>query len=254
MGRPSCEEEPPSLSLVCVTLARAWLCRASPDSSCQGPGSALPPGQAPPHSRVVPAAVPIAHFPSAWYSVCWGQTAAPSDSPLHPGERTGWLSPSPPSSTPQWDAVPETIWCLFLSLADFSSQLSAKWSASSLCASLMFLPCMNDISHWENICFLVRTLGMLTGSSDDNHVLQVNSFSECTAGKELRLSHDGSLLRLQLLGLGREDLHLVLPGIRDGPQSTVPARTAGLKWRRPTPCRWGQSLALLPDHTQDKPV
>lgn len=80
----------------------------------------------------------------------------------------------------------------------------------------MFLPCMNDISHWENICFLVRTLGMLTGSSDDNHVLRVNSFSECTEGKELRLSHDGSLLQLQLLGLGRKDLHLVLPGIRNG--------------------------------------
>lgn len=81
----------------------------------------------------------------------------------------------------------------------------------------MFLPCMNDISHWENICFLVRTLGMLTGSLDDNHVLRVNSFSEYIAGKELRLRHDGSLLQMQLFGLRRKDLPLVLPGIRNGP-------------------------------------
>lgn len=77
LGRWPCEEEPPSLSLVCVALARAWLCRESPDSSCQGPGSALPPGQAPPHSREVQAAVLIAHFPSAWYSICQGANRCP---------------------------------------------------------------------------------------------------------------------------------------------------------------------------------
>lgn len=59
-------------------------------------------------------------------------------------------------------------------------------TASSLCVSL-FLPCMNDISHWEKICFWVRTLRMFTGSLDDNHAMQVNSFSVYRAGKEQRL-------------------------------------------------------------------
>lgn len=102
----------------------------------------------------------------------------------HPNDWSEWFS-SPSSSIAEWDAIPETIWCLFLSLA-FSSLLSAKRTASSLCVSLMFLPCMNDISHWEKICFWVRALRMFTGSLDDNHVPQVNSFSVYRAGKEQR--------------------------------------------------------------------
>lgn len=67
---------------------------------------------------------------------------------LPPSWWLGRVVLSPPSSMLQWGANPETIWCLFLSLADFSFPPSAEWTASSPCVSLMFLPCMTDISHW----------------------------------------------------------------------------------------------------------